>query len=70
MIAAIIRKGEVMIPRGITTFEAGDEVLAVTDTEGAASLADLFSPAVRQQVERQLQTGVRSGPVQAVKLPR
>lgn len=44
VIAAIIRKGEVMIPRGITTFEAEDEVLAVTDTEGAASLAELFSP--------------------------
>ncbi len=44
VIAAIIRKGEVMIPRGITTFQAGDEVLAVTDTEGASSLADLFSP--------------------------
>jgi trk system potassium uptake protein TrkA len=44
VIAAIIRKGEVMIPRGITTFLAGDEVLAVTDTEGASSLADLFSP--------------------------
>src|SRR5512140_671940 len=36
VIAAIIRKGEVMIPRGITTFEVGDEVLAVTDGEGAA----------------------------------
>jgi trk system potassium uptake protein TrkA len=44
VIAAIIRKGEVMIPRGITTFEAEDEVLAVTDIEGAASLAKLFSP--------------------------
>ena len=44
VIAAIIRKGEVMIPRGITTFEAGDEVLAVTDPPGAASLADLFNP--------------------------
>jgi trk system potassium uptake protein len=42
VIAAIIRKGEVMIPRGITMFEAGDEVLAVTDTEGATSLANLF----------------------------
>jgi trk system potassium uptake protein len=48
VIAAIIRKGEVMIPRGISTFMAGDEVLAVTDTEGAASLAILFSPAVVQ----------------------
>lgn len=44
VIAAIIRKGEVMIPRGVTTFEADDEVLAVTDVEGAASLSDLFSP--------------------------
>jgi len=44
VIAAIIRKGEVMIPRGVTTFEVGDEVLAVTDNEGAASLSDLFAP--------------------------
>jgi trk system potassium uptake protein TrkA len=43
VIAAIIRKGEVMIPRGITTFEADDEVLAVTDADGAASLLELFS---------------------------
>lgn len=45
VIAAIIRKGEVMIPRGITVFEAGDEVLAITDAEGSASLLELFSPA-------------------------
>jgi hypothetical protein len=32
-----------MIPRGITTFEADDEVLAVTDADGAASLLELFS---------------------------
>lgn len=44
VIAAIIRQGEIMIPRGITTFEANDEVLAVTDAAGAASLAELFSP--------------------------
>ncbi len=44
MIAALIRKGVVIVPRGITTFEAGDEVLAVTDTAGAASLAQLFAP--------------------------
>ena len=43
VIAAIIRKGEVMIPRGVTTFEAGDEVLAITDAEGATALAELFS---------------------------
>ncbi|TLN14057.1 TrkA family potassium uptake protein, partial [bacterium] len=44
VIAAIIRKGEVIVPRGVTTFEAGDEILAVTDPEGAAELADLFRP--------------------------
>jgi trk system potassium uptake protein len=44
VIAAIIRKGEVMIPRGITTFLPDDEVLAVTDTEGAVSLSEMFSP--------------------------
>jgi trk system potassium uptake protein TrkA len=44
VIAAIIRKGEVMIPRGVTAFEAGDEILAITNTEGAAALAELFSP--------------------------
>lgn len=42
VIAAIIRKGEVMIPRGVSTIEEGDEILAVTDQEGARELAELF----------------------------
>lgn len=42
VIAGIIRKGEVIVPRGVTVFEVGDEVLAVTDFEGASRLADLF----------------------------
>ena len=42
VIAAIIRKGEIVIPRGVTSFEEGDEVLAVVDAEGAAELAGLF----------------------------
>jgi trk system potassium uptake protein TrkA len=42
VIAAIIRKGEVIVPRGITTFEVDDEVLAVTDKEGAEALERLF----------------------------
>jgi trk system potassium uptake protein TrkA len=41
-IAAIIRAGEVIVPRGITILEVGDEVLAITDTDGAKKLADLF----------------------------
>jgi trk system potassium uptake protein TrkA len=42
VIAAIIRKGKIIVPRGITTLEVGDEVLAVTDPEGAHQLAELF----------------------------
>jgi len=34
----------VVVPRGITEFEVGDEVLAVTDMEGARELSILFSP--------------------------
>ncbi|HEY4694267.1 MAG TPA: NAD-binding protein [Bellilinea sp.] len=43
VIAAIIRKGEVVVPRGATAFEAGDEVLAVTNPEGARQLAKFFT---------------------------
>jgi trk system potassium uptake protein TrkA len=42
VIAAIIRSGEVILPRGVTTLELGDEVLAITDTSGAKQLAELF----------------------------
>ncbi|MGC8879520.1 MAG: potassium channel family protein [Anaerolineae bacterium] len=44
VIAAIIRRGEVVVPRGVTTFEVGDEVLAVTDREGEQRLIQLFTP--------------------------
>ncbi len=44
VIAAIIRNGEIVVPRGITTFEVGDEVLAVTDHQGALGLAKLLTP--------------------------
>jgi trk system potassium uptake protein len=44
VIAAIIRQGEVIMPRGLTSFEIGDEVLAVTDQEGAIQLQGLFAP--------------------------
>ena len=46
VIAAIIRQGKVVVPRGITLFEEGDEVLAVTDREGAKQLVSLFSPMI------------------------
>ncbi len=44
VIAAIIRNGEVVVPRGVTTFEVGDEMLAVTDAAGAEQLNALFGP--------------------------
>ena len=43
VIAGIIRHGKIVLPRGITKLEMGDEILAVTDREGANQLADLFS---------------------------
>lgn len=43
VIAAIIRRGEIQIPRGITTFEVGDEVLAVVGADAADDLAALFA---------------------------
>ncbi|MEI8131819.1 MAG: NAD-binding protein [Leptolinea sp.] len=42
VIAAIIRKGEVIVPRGVSVFEQDDEVLAVTDPEGSKQLVELF----------------------------
>ncbi len=44
VIAAIIRQGGMVVPRGATTMEVGDEVLAVTDPQGAEQLAALFTP--------------------------
>jgi trk system potassium uptake protein TrkA len=43
VIAAIIRHGQIVVPNGDTAFEPGDEVLAVTDREGAEQLLELFS---------------------------
>mgnify|MGYP002682305105 FL=1 len=44
IIAAIIRKGEMVVPRGATVLEQGDEVLAVADRQGAEKLAALLAP--------------------------
>jgi trk system potassium uptake protein TrkA len=43
VIAAIIRSGKIIVPRGTTLFEVGDEVMALTDDDGAKQLAQLFS---------------------------
>jgi trk system potassium uptake protein TrkA len=44
IIAAIIRHGKVILPRGVSVLEVGDEVLAVVDSEGTETLAALFTP--------------------------
>jgi trk system potassium uptake protein len=47
VIAAIIRRGQVTLPRGVMALEEGDEVLAVTDSEGAKQLEKLLEPPSR-----------------------
>ena len=44
VIAGIIRDGELIVSRGSTIFQVGDEVLAVTDSEGAQHLSELLKP--------------------------
>jgi trk system potassium uptake protein TrkA len=46
VIAAIIRNGQITLPRGTTQLEPGDEVLAITDTEGAVQLSQLLASPV------------------------
>ena len=61
VIAAIIRKGEVMTPRGLAWFEAGDEVLAVADSDGAHQLAKLLAapkPASQARPQNHTRNGV------------
>jgi trk system potassium uptake protein len=43
VIAAIIRNGDVQVPRGITIFTVDDEVLAITGDQGLEFLQALFS---------------------------
>lgn len=43
LITAIIRQGEVILPRGPTIIQAADEVLVMTDPQGAEQLAALFA---------------------------
>lgn len=44
VIAAVIRAGEIVIPRGNMIFEAGDEVLAIVDPTAKQALRELFHP--------------------------
>lgn len=42
IISGIIRHGEIVLPRGITTLEEGDEILALIDDAARARLEDLL----------------------------
>jgi trk system potassium uptake protein TrkA len=42
VITAVLREGELVIPRGGVILAAGDEVLALVDSEDAEVLAELF----------------------------
>jgi trk system potassium uptake protein TrkA len=44
VVCAILRRNEVVIPRGDVRFEADDEVLALVDEGAARDLAALFGP--------------------------
>jgi trk system potassium uptake protein TrkA len=47
VIAVILRHGEVVIPKGNTVLEEGDEILAVVDPQGTDQLARMFTPPFR-----------------------
>jgi trk system potassium uptake protein TrkA len=52
VIASIIREGQINLPRGNTTLMEGDEVLAITDAEGAQQLAQLLAPSAYPEKAR------------------
>jgi trk system potassium uptake protein TrkA len=45
VICAVVRRGEIVIPRGPVVFQDGDEVLALVDADSMRDLAALFAPA-------------------------
>lgn len=47
VIAAIIRDGKVVVPRGVTALQQDDEVLAISGREGVERLSEWFSPPER-----------------------
>jgi trk system potassium uptake protein TrkA len=48
VIAAVIRGGEILMPRGALRFASNDEVLAIVDPQAAEALAVLFSEPGRE----------------------
>jgi trk system potassium uptake protein TrkA len=56
VIAAIIRDGKMTLPRGDSTFQVGDEIVAVASPEGAQKLSDLLAHPVYPVREPQKKT--------------
>jgi len=52
VVCAILRRNDVVIPRGDVRFEAGDEVLALVDEASAPELAALFARRARSPPAR------------------
>lgn len=52
VIAAIIREGKMTLPRGESSFQAGDEIVAVASPEGAKKLSELLAHPVYPVRER------------------
>lgn len=50
IIAGVIRHGKLILPRGITVLEPGDEVLAITDRSGTEQLSRLLSSPEEESV--------------------
>jgi trk system potassium uptake protein TrkA len=51
VISGIIRHGEMIMPRGTTTLEEGDEILALVDEEARAQLAKILGRPERAVVQ-------------------
>jgi trk system potassium uptake protein TrkA len=42
VISGILRQNELLLPRGVTVLEEGDEILALVDEQSRPALADLL----------------------------
>ncbi|HSD83603.1 MAG TPA: TrkA C-terminal domain-containing protein, partial [Anaerolineae bacterium] len=50
VLAAIIRKGEMIIPRGDVTLQPADEIIALVHSSEAATLASLLGPTQQKRI--------------------
>jgi trk system potassium uptake protein TrkA len=62
VIAAILRRGEMVIPRGSVRLQAGDEVLAIASPDAAEELARLLGAAPSETIPRSSSARAVPGP--------